>query len=74
MEILYEKLITSIDVHLLIINRTKTKCVTFSTRIDGSTDNIELSGDKLQVVKVFKYLANNACFSFKYTEDVAFRL
>ena len=74
MIILFDKLTTCIDKHFLKINKDKTKCVIFSNKMDELTENIELNGQRLQVVKVIKYLGHKVTFNFKDTEDIAFRL
>lgn len=59
MQDLYGKLGNCVDEHLLTINKDKTKCDIFGNRQDEPMETIELNGDVLQVVKVFKYLGHS---------------
>ena len=46
----------------------------FSNSMDERRQNIELNGDVIEVVKVFKYLGHFITFNFRDNEDITFRL
>lgn len=74
MDALYSMLCTKIAEHNLLINQDKSKCMIFSKLNKFNVNSISLNGDRLEVVKCFKYLGHFISFDFKDSKDVELRL